>query len=211
MNWESAFGEPVELPLVLDDERLWVDPVPSGGGIINGCQDLFFDAEDRPVITYHRSDDDGHMQIYAARPDGGKWRRHVLTDWNKPVRFSGRGSMPFIGIWTSGLSRVGPDVLSISYRHRDYGHGRLAIDEGSLLPIEKQISVPGEYPRELQRLQSDFEGMEIRRAGDLGESGDGDVRYLLQWETLGSNHDCPRDPPLPEPSMLRLHKLVRIR
>ena len=211
VSWQSAFGEPASLPIVMGETNLWVDPAPSGGGMINGGQDLFFDSQDRPVITYHKQDEDGNMQIYAARAEDGEWKRRVLTDWRKPVDFEGRGSMPFIGIQISGLSRAGRDLLTMTYRHRDYGSGRLVIDEESLRPVDKEIEVRRQYPPTLGRVQSDFEGMAVRRAGDLGRSDEEGVRYLLQWESLGSNHDRPRKPPLPEPSVLRLHKLVRAR
>lgn len=207
IHWESVFGEKVELPLTLGEKRLWVDPIPSGGGIINGCQKLTFDPDHRPIITYHRADEHGNMQIYAARPEGEEWAIHRLTDWGTPVEFSGGGSMGFIGIAISGLSRAEPGILTMTYRHRDYGSGRLVIDEKTLRPLEKKIDVVPNYPKELHTIQSDFEGMEIRRAHDLGDANNGTVRYLLQWETLGSNRDRPRSPPLPPPSTLRLYKL----
>ena len=34
-------------------------------------------------------------------------------------------------------------------------------------------------------------------------------KYLLRWETLGINQDRPRDPPLPNPSQLKLIALER--
>ncbi|MCO6046649.1 BNR repeat-containing protein [Aeoliella sp. ICT_H6.2] len=208
VHWESAFGQKIEPSMTLDNKSLWVDPIPSGGGIINGCEKLTFDSSNRPIITYHKSDRNGDMQIYAARPEGTTWTRHVLTDWQQPIEFSGRGSMGFIGIRISGLSRAEPGLLTMTYRHRDYGSGRLVIDENSLRPTTKKIEVTQEYPKELRRKQSDFEGMGIRRAIDIGGAADDSVRYVLQWETLGANHDRPRKPPLPEPSTLRLYKLV---
>jgi hypothetical protein len=208
VHWESTFGQKIELPMTLDESSLWVDPIPSGGGIINGCQQLTFDANHRPIVTYHKSDANGNMQIYAARPEGTEWSRHVLTDWQRPIEFGGRGSMGFIGIRISGLSHPEPGVLTLTYRHRDYGSGRLVIDEDSLSPMTRRIEVTPEYPQELNRIQSDFEGMGIRRATDIGGTMDDAVRYLLQWETLGTNHDRPRTPPLPEPSSLRLYKLI---
>jgi len=129
LNWESAFGDKLALPLKLGEEMSWVDPIPSHGGIINGCQKIFFDANNQPIITYHKADAEGKMQIYAARPENREWKIHRLTKWDKPIKFSGRGSMGFIGISISGLSRVDPGVLSMTYRHRDYGRGRLFIDE----------------------------------------------------------------------------------
>ena len=208
LHWQSVFGKPVELPIVLSDERLWVDPIPSGGGIINGCERLTFDRQGRPLITYHKSDAQGHMQIYAARPEGTQWVPHPLTQWQQPIAFSGRGSMGFIGIRISGLSPVGPGLLTMTYRHRDYGHGRLIIDEQTLRPVNRSMKILREYPQELDHVHSQFPGMQIQRTADIGGTGNEKVRYLLQWETLGRNQDRPRKPPLPEPSSLRLVKLV---
>lgn len=208
IHWESVFGEKIELPIRLHQQALWVDPIPSGGGIINGCQKLTFDTDNRPIITYHKADADGNMQIYAARPEEGRWNRHLLTDWNKAVEFSGRGSMGFIGIRMGGLSRVEPGLFMMTYRHRDYGSGRLVVDEKTLRPLNKEVHPIREYPKELDRVHSDFEGMQVRRARDMGNSGDESVRYILQWETLGRNRDRPRKPPLPQPSMLRVYKLT---
>ncbi|MCP4786431.1 MAG: hypothetical protein GY903_31285 [Fuerstiella sp.] len=207
VHWESAAHEKLELPLTLNNESLWVDPVASGGGIINGCEKLAFDSEDRPIISYHRSDANGNMQIYASRFENGQWVRHVLTTWNKPVDFRGRGSMGFIGIRISGLSKAAPGLFTMSYRHRDYGSGRLVIDEKTLRPTRKQAPTGTNYPSQLKRPESAFEGIAIRRANDIGASGDAGVRYILQWETLGSNHDRARTGPLPEPGLLRLYRL----
>jgi hypothetical protein len=208
LQWESAFGERVKLPLTLAEKRLWVDPVPSGGGLINGGQRLFFDADGQPLVTYHRSDAKGNMQIYAARPGKNAWTVQQLTAWNKPVLFGGNGTMEFIGIQISGLIRTAPGVLTMTYRHRDYGSGRLVFDEKTLRLLDIPVQVRPDYPAELGRLQSDFPGMGFRRVEDAGDSGDKHVRFVLQWETLGVNRDRPREPPLPQPSMLRLYKLV---
>ena len=116
--------------------------------------------------------------------------------------------MGFIGIRISGLHKVQPGVLTMTYRHRDYGSGRLFVDESTLQPLDKQFKVVSKYPGELDQVHSDFPGMQINRSKDIGDSGDGTVRYILQWETLGANHDRPRQPPLPPPTMLRLYKLT---
>ncbi len=210
VNWESAFGDKMELPLTLDRPELWVDPSPSGSGMINGGQRLHFDDEGRPIIVYHRNDKAGNMQIHAARPEDGKWVIHTLTDWDKPVPFGGRGSMPFIGIRLAELQEVKDGVLAVGYRHKDYGPGSLQFDEKSLKPVVKPIKVGAPWPKEVRRKRGDFPGLTVRHAGDLGSSGEKGVRYLLTWESLGSNHDRPRKPPLPEPSMLRLYKLREV-
>lgn len=207
LRWESVFGDKVELPITLENRTLWVDPIPAGGGIINGGHRLFLDEQQRPVITYHKSDAAGNMQIYAARPEGGEWKHHLLTDWSTPVEFSGHGTMGFIGIRISALSRVEPGVLTMTYRHRDHGDGRLVLEEKTLRPLDRILALPPEYPAKLERLRSEHPGMIIQRAEDLGAPGERKGRYLLQWETLDSHRDRPRTPPLPEPGMLRLHQL----
>ena len=207
IHWESIFGEPVDLPIRQGDQVLWVDPIPSHGGIINGGAKLAFDAAGQPLINYHKSDENGHMQIYAARPAAGKWVRHQLTDWTQPVLFGGTGSMGFIGIRIGALTEVEPGLLTMTYHHRDYGRGRLVIDEQTLRPLDKAIDVTPELPNELQKVKGDFPGLVCQRAEDIGDSGEDGVRYILQWETLGRNRDRARTPPLPEPGMLKLYKL----
>ena len=208
IHWESAFGDKVNLPLTISEKKLWIDPIPSGGGIINGGARLSFDKDDRPIVNYHKSDKDGNMQIYVARADNDKWVRHQLTDWDKPVKFGGNGTMEFIGIGISELTQAEDGLLTMTYRHRDYGSGRLVIDEETLRSIDKKVTITKEqYPKALNQLQSDFKGMGIQRSKDIGDSGDENVRYILQWETLGTNRDRPRKSPLPQPSALKLYKL----
>lgn len=210
IHWETAAGEPVGLPMKLGTAGLIVDPIPPGGGIINGCEKLAFDTQDRPMIAYHKSDDQGNMQVYVTRFSGGEWSRQVLTDWKKPVAFSGGGAMPFIGIQISAPQLVGEGVWAVGYRHRDYGSGTVTFDEATLLPVTSKFTAPRpELPAELNTPEIKFEGIGIRREVDLGESGDPNVRYVLKWDTLPPNHDRPRSGPLPPPAMLRLYKLVR--
>jgi hypothetical protein len=207
IHWESAFGEKIPLPMVLGEKQSWVDPIPSGGGIINGGAKLSFGSNGSPLIAYHKSDADGNMQIYVARPDDGKWVLHPQTKWEKPVKFSGRGSMGDIGIGITPLEQVEPGIFTMTYRHRDYGRGRLVIDEKTLSPLARKIELVREFPKKLDHKESDFKGMAIRRANDSGHPGDDSVRYILQWESLGPNRDSKPPAPLPEPSLLRLYKL----
>ena len=210
-HWESAFGESVKLPIVMSQKSLWVDSTPSGGGMINGGQRLFFDGQGRPAITYHKSDTTGNMQIYLAKPGKKSWSTQRLTEWDEPIPFSGRGSMGGIGIAVGQVRQVQAGVLMIPYHHRDYGSGRIFLDENSLKKIDDDvvgdIEVPP-YPREMARVQSKFPGVGIKRASDLGSSQNPKVRYVLQWEALRANRDKPRTGPLPNPSMLKLYKLV---
>jgi BNR repeat-containing family member len=208
IHWESAFGGKVDLPIRFDQAGLVVDPIPAGGGIINGGHRMDFDSDHKPVLAYHKSDENGNMQIYAARPEGGTWKRVVLTKWGHPVSFAGNGSMGFIGIRITGFEKAEPDVLSVGYRHKDHGSGSISFDARTLSLLVKQAPQSNDLPPALRKVESDFPGMEIRHASDSGACATPGVRYLLQWETLEANRDRPREPPLPAPSTLRLYKLT---
>ena len=117
--------------------------------------------------------------------------------------------MPFIGVRISELRRHDPAQFSITYRHRDYGSGRIVLAEDNLRPVARKIVVQSEYPKSVTQPTISFEGMRVKMAGDQGASPDKHVRYVLRWETLGAHHDRPRKPPLPPPSVLTLLKLQR--
>jgi hypothetical protein len=210
IHWETAAGQAVELPITLATKGLIVDPAPSGGGMINGGQKLVFDSHNRPMIAYHKSDANGNMQVYVARFDRGRWTRRVITSWDKPVRFAGRGAMPFIGIRISAPQRVGEGVWAVGYRHRDYGTGLAAFSEETLEPAKASLAPqPTELPAELDRTEIKFDGISVRHGGDTGESGDPNVRYMMKWETLEPNHDRKPAGELPPDATLSLIKLVR--
>lgn len=208
VKWESAFGQRVDLPIRYDQSELVIDPIPSGGGIINGGHRMVFDSTSKPVFVYHKSDTEGNMQIYAARAESGKWYQAVLTDWKHPVPFSGNGSMGYIGIRISGIEKTAEDIFTVSYHHKEYGVGSLSFDRAAFRVLDKAIPTKSKLPRSLSKIESDFPGMEIRRALDMGSCGNDGIRYLLQWETMDANRDKPRQEPLPAPSTLRLHKVT---
>jgi len=207
-TWESAGGQPLPLPITLDEPATWVDPAPTGSGMINGGQRLAFDSRQQPVIAYHRADERGHMQIYVARFDDGTWQSRLVTNWGKEVQFGGRGAMPFIGI-RLGFRHLPPNRFVIDYRHRDYGAGQIVLDDETLQAVDEQIDIKPKLPRRLSRPTIDFPGMRVHLLhadGDVAVE-DGNRIHVLRWETLGPNHDRPRQPPLPPDSPLELIEL----
>jgi hypothetical protein len=210
VHWETAAGQPLKTPMTLKTAGVIVDPVPAGGGMINGGQKLVFDTKKRPLIAYHKNDAAGNMQVYVARFEGGQWNRQVLTTWTKPVEFSGGGSMPFIGIAVSPPQRLGDGGWSVRYRHRDYGSGVVTFSDATLRPEPvKATKQQPEYPAELSRPELVFDQIGVQQAGDRGDSGDPAVRYVMAWETLPANRDRQRTGPLPPAATLRVIKLVR--
>jgi hypothetical protein len=203
-HWTAADGRPLRLPLTLAQDTAWVDAVPAGGGIINGGHRLVFDTQDRPVIVYHKRDDQGHMQIYVARLRQKRWVATPVTRWEREVPFSGRGAMPFIGIRIGAVRRLDEGLWVIDYRHRDYGSGQLVLNEQTLLPEQRNVSFPRDYPASVMKPTIAFEAMRVKLAHDLGKAANTDRKYLLRWEALPAHHDKPRQPPLPPASTLEL-------
>ncbi|MEE2629143.1 MAG: BNR-4 repeat-containing protein, partial [Candidatus Latescibacterota bacterium] len=67
VQWEAGDGSALELPITIKNRAAIVDPSPPGGGLINMCQSLGFDSQHRPIVSYHRHDENGHTQAFAAR------------------------------------------------------------------------------------------------------------------------------------------------
>ncbi len=204
IHWETAAGEAIPLPITLRTGDI-VDPVPVNGGIINGNTRLGFDSGKRPVVSYHKFDEEGNTQIYNARFEDGNWAIYQTSDWDYRWEFSGGGTIIF-EIRLSGVSVHGEGTLRQTYSHKKYGGGAWLLDEKDFSIIEP-IQLPPAYPPELSRVESDFEGMGIRRANDSGRAPEPGISYFLQWETLPQHRDRPREGDIPEPSMLRLVKM----
>ena len=204
VHWEKSDGTPLPLPITLKAGEI-VDPVPVGGGIINGNVKVGFDTKKRPIVSYHKHDANGKTQIYNARREESGWKIYPASNWDYRWEFGGGGSIPFeLGV---GPVQAGPDGrLTQTFRHAKFGSGVWVLDEATLKPTAT-LPPQGGNPPELGRVESKFAGMQARTAGDSGKSGEPGVRYVLRWETLGQNRDRPREGPVPPPSMLKLYKL----
>ncbi|WP_168564843.1 BNR repeat-containing protein [Crateriforma spongiae] len=208
-HWETAHGSPLRLPITPDQTAAVVDPVPSGGGIINSGIRMTFDRANQPLLAYHKRDANGHMQAFVATPRKDHWLSQAITDWDAPILFAGRGSMPFIGIKVSTPKVVDEKSIVVGFRHQEHGSGRIVLDAGTLRPVDRKVTIEREFPPTLSRVRIDFPGMQHRLTTDIGASPDADERYVLRWETLGSHHDRRPPDPLPPPSKLQLVRLVR--
>ena len=94
--------------------------------------------------------------------------------------------------------------------------GLFELDEKTLKQLHPIKSTEPRMPSEIGRLKSDFAGMRVMTARDLGESQKGPlyqprpgVRYVMRWESRGVNRDRPFPGPVPPPSMLRVYKLEK--
>jgi hypothetical protein len=203
-KWERSDGAPFDLPITLETAEV-VDPVPPGGGMINGNTAIGFDGDGRLVLSYHKHDENGHTQIYNARREDGAWRIVPVSDWDYRWEFQGGGSIHF-ELHVQGVRMEGGQLVQ-GFGHDRFGSGRWVLDPETLRPVDTLPPAPSPYPAQGRVLQSDFPGMGVRWRGDSGTSGEGGVHYFLRWETLGPNRDKPRERPWPSPSPLVLYRV----
>jgi hypothetical protein len=203
----NMHGRPLVLPITPATAEV-VDPVPPAGGMINGNTKIGFDAQQRPVISYHKFDAQGKTQLYSARREAGGWRIYQVSNWDYRWEFQGGGTIRFeIGF---GPVVAGPDgSLTQTWHHPKHGSGNWKLDPETLRPVGKAPPPRSGLPGGFSRAESTWPGMEVRTAADLGAGDDPKVRYVLRWETLPSNRDRPRPGPFPPPTMLRLYQVPR--
>jgi hypothetical protein len=204
IHWEDSAGNPLELPITLATSDI-VDPVPPGGGVINGNCCIGFDLAKRPVVTCHKYDEDGNIQIYNVRREKEGWKVYQLTDWDWRWDFSGGGTIEF-KVRVQPV-RVQDGDLVQGWRADGRESGTWRLDPETLKPVEKLPAPPPSIPEALRKTQSDFPGMQPRFAFSGGQTEAPGVRYLMRWESLGRHRDRPRKKPWPEPIMLRLYRL----
>ncbi len=201
VHWTDSAGRPLALPITVQTGDI-VDPVPPGGGLLNVNRELGFDNAGRPVVTFHKYDTNGDLQVYAARRETNAWRIVQVSDW-KGYRweFGGGGSI-VVEVTVGAVRPLGQGRLALNYRY-PRGSGAWVLDEATLRPIPGATAPREEplVPPAFAQVQSKFPGMQKQIRRDTGEAPPG-TRYALTWETLAANRDRPRNPPLPEASML---------
>ena len=206
LHWETSAGKPLKLPITLATAEI-VDPVPPGGGIINGNTKIGFDTEGRVILSYHKHDAEGNTQIYNARRRNGTWEINQASDWDTRWNFQGGGSITF-DIRVGSVSATDDGRLVQSQSHAKHRGGRWLLDPETLKPAGPAPREPA-YPKSLGHVEGKAHGLQIRRAYDLADTQNDTVRYLLQWETRPANRDRPYPGPHTPPSTLRVHKLER--
>jgi hypothetical protein len=206
VRWEKSDGTPLQLPITIATAEI-IDPVPAGGGMINGNTVIGFDGQNRPIITYHKFDEQGNTQIYNARQEPNGWQISQATDWTHRWEFGGRGSIEAeVGVRPVQVDEKGQ--LTMAYTSKGAGDGQQVLDPATLKPVQK-LPYPITVPDGFRTPTGSFPGLQVNVQEDSGTSPDNNTRYVLRWETLGRNRDKPREGPLPEADVLRVYKLVK--
>ncbi len=119
------------LPITPETEDAVADPVEPGKGLINMGFALGFDADNRPVLSDHKFDEDDNSQIYNARKDIGGCKIYQTSDWNWQWDFGGLGAIPSrLGV-SGGVKPTDDGYLSLPYFHEKYGSDVWQLDPDS--------------------------------------------------------------------------------
>lgn len=204
-NWVNAFGVPVKLPVTPDNKEVVIDPIPVKGGIINLAASLCLDKDGKPLMAYHKYDQAGNLQFYVARLNGKSWAIKQLTHWDYRWEFSGGGSINN-EVSIGEFRNRGDGYYELDYSHIKYGKGTFLLN--SALDICGSVLKPA-LPAVLTKREGTFPGLQVRTAGQSGDSDEPGVRYLLKWESLPANRDRAIPEPWPPASQLYLYKLTK--
>ena len=202
VNWQTAAGTPLTLPITLATSDI-VDPVPQNGGMINNNTKVGFDAQNRPIVAYHKFDSAGNTQLYNARFENGKWVPHKTSSWNYRWAFSGQGTLVF-EIEVEPVTVDAAGNLTQRWYHAQYGGWNAFALDPTTLAATAMLGRSLPYPVSLETVESTTAGMHVRWADDSGAGPDPSIIYMLRWETLDSNRDMPRTP-IPPATHLRLY------
>jgi len=194
IHWENSRGGKCPLPITLKTGEV-IDDAQEKQGLINACFNFAFDAQQRPVVVYHRYDKKRNSQIYAAQPAWlGGWKISQISDWKFRWDFSGAGSLPAgIHLGAPELQADGTFVVSYDMPFGP-GPGRLRFEAHTLRSLGALPPAPGLLP-EAPPLTG-YPGLQRRTAVSSCEGR----TWLLEWESLPANHDRPADtfPPATE-------------
>jgi putative BNR repeat neuraminidase len=202
VQWQNAAGNNLTLPITLATSDV-VDPVPVNGGMINNNTKVGFDAQNRPIVAYHKFDSAGNTQLYNARYEGGRWVTHKTSSWNYRWAFSGQGTLVF-QIQVEPVKVDAAGNLTQRWYHAQYGGWNAFALDPTTLAATAMLGRSLPYPASLETVESTTAGMHVRWADDSGAGPDPTVIYMLRWETLDSNRDMPRSP-IPPATRLRLY------
>lgn len=207
INWTDAAGNPLEAPFRYGAGDI-VDPIPSHSGLLNGNAKIGFDADDEVIVTYHKYDEDGASQLYAARPGadesaGDSWGINQITDWSGRWQFGGWGTLIF------EIEMLGSEVLddgNIQVDFGCFGEDNSIVIDNDLNPLAHVPTPP--LPDGLGIVSGDWDGspgLQVNvREDRIGNPEHGE--YILRWESLPENRDMAYDE-YPQASTLEVLRL----
>lgn len=196
-HWEKSDGSVQELPITITNCEI-IDPIPIGHGLVNGNTKIGFDSQNRIIVSYHKYDSNGNIQIYNARKEKDVWKIYQTTDWNWRWDFGGWGSI----INRIGLSEVSSEDNNLvqTIYVDTVGYQKFVINKENL-KIVRQIEVKNNFPDSLRNLRGN---LKLGSVHIMENTSDKYGTFVLRWETLKRNGDKGYDF-IPEPQKLELY------
>lgn len=210
INWQNSNGEGISLPITAKNAEV-VDPVPPFGGMINGNVKIGFDQKKRPIISYHKYDENGDTQMYVARKDGADWKAVKISDW-KGFRweFGGHGSLGRFKVRLYAPELLADNKIGVLVRRNDDvmrfildsdSLKRIKVEEADIYPPIINAATEAANPHLLQ--DNGLIKLEKHVAEGKGDSSAFDKKFYLSWLTQPGNRDSAHGN-ISQPSVLIL-------
>lgn len=199
LNWETSDGKPMELPIRLKTAEI-VDPIPVGGGLLNGHTAFGLDANDRPMVVYQKYGQDAYSEVFLSRKESAGWRSRQISDFNDY-----RADLDRTGALALELdTNIAPFVdanNNIIVRARLRGENvEFVVDHETLAVVEQRGFE--RYPESV--LADDLDNDMPLLVVPLNVNGKASQEWFIAWEARRKNRDRARDT-ISAPTTLRLH------
>lgn len=217
VEWQDSAGKRIQIPITFNKSDI-VDPVPPGGGAINNNVKLGFDSQNRPLVAFHKFDENGNTQVYLSRREDAGWASYPITDWEDfRWSFSGFGALPD---WKVRVGR--PELLpdgNILLPIGREGKGAIYVLDGDSLEHIDTRDAPPPFPEVVAEVASSKKALNqdrlsagnrpIFRTRSTGGFNDSpDEQFFISWEAQVPFRDQAREA-IPPPSTLILHRLKK--
>ena len=208
VQWQTAAGANLTLPITLATSDI-VDPVPVNGGMINNNTKVGFDAQNRPIVAYHKFDSAGNTQLYNARFENGNWVPHKTSSWTYRWAFSGQGTLVF-EIQVEPVKVDAAGNLTQRWYHAQYGGWNAFALDPTTLAATAMLGRSLPYPASLETVESTTAGMHVRWAGRLRRRprSDDPLHAALGDAGLEPRHAALADPAADAAASLRLQEVT---
>lgn len=213
VSWEDSSGKPLHLPLTLANTEV-VDPVPPKGGMINGNIKLGFDAQNSPVISYHKYDEQGNTQMHVVRREAYGWKSVQISDWQGfRWDFSGHGSLGRFAVKPQAPEMLDDNTMGVVVRRHDdimrfvldaKSLNTLRVEPANLYPPQIKVKTEAANYAITKDSETKLEHHVFKGVGDLGAKGQ---QYYLSWQSQPGNRDRAHGK-ITEPSVLLLHEVT---
>ena len=195
VNWTSASGEKIDLPIKPDNEKLIIDNVPTKGGLHNGRHQIAF-INKTPIIGYVKYDDYGKTQLYVARFKNDNWVIKQLSSWGFRWKFNGGGDGMTSGGSFDFIPNNNDNFLVINWKTETGEKGFYTID-GNLKILTSGKEMVAKYPKKIRTKLSKNPKMHVNLQDGITHNTNNNLLYVLKWESFVKSHkkSAPKEIP----------------